>query len=246
VFVALLGPPARASIIATYNVDAGGSNTNPLNGLAASGDFSTAGTQLTVTLQNTSTGAPVGFDSAASLLVSLGFNLPSDVTILSGDTATIAVGSVGIGSWSALGPGDSVASQWLWTNNYGGDLMVQGGLLSSRQVVSTSSGQGTPSETLFGGGSPNVDGPFGGMAANPLTVSLPPTQPAVQTAITFQLTLSRALTSTELSDVASGGVVEFGSDVRYLKTGIPEPTTATMLAAGLALLARRRLSTRAD
>lgn len=48
---------ARAGMITTtYSVDAGGSNANPLNGLAAMATFETSGNTLNILLKNTSTG----------------------------------------------------------------------------------------------------------------------------------------------------------------------------------------------
>ena len=89
---------ASASTIVDYVVDAGGTNNSPLIGLAARGEFSVSGNQLTILLENTSTGVPTGFASAQQLVVSVGFNLPSGVDFASGDTALIGPGSVGLRS----------------------------------------------------------------------------------------------------------------------------------------------------
>lgn len=222
---------ARAGMItATYSVDAGGSNANPLNGLAAMATFETSGNTLNILLKNTSTGMPAGFDTAASLLVSLGMSLPTGFSILSGNTAVVGPGSTGISQWSGLTSGSSVANEWAWTNSGGGDLLVP-----YKQVISTSSGN--QSLTHFTGGSGGLGGPYGGIAASPLLANIPGTQRAVSNSIAFSLTLSGALSDQQLSEVANSSIVEFGSDVRYLK--VPEPASMALLALGGLLLTSR-------
>ncbi len=231
---------AHAALIVDYTHDAGGSDTAPLNGLAARATFDVSGNTLSVLLQNTSTGVPTSFAAADSLLVSIGFNLPSPLSILSGDTAKIGPGSSGIGSWSGWTAGHTVAQEWLWTNDYGGDLMDSGQPLASRQVISTSNGQGAGTETLFGGGSGNVSGPYGGIAANPPLLSIPGSKPAVSNSILFTLTLSGSLSSADLAQVADSAIVEYGSDVRYLRAAQSGPEPATLLLMLLPLAFRRR------
>ena len=122
---ALLLPAAAspASLIVDYTLDAGGNNPNPLNGLAAQATWRVDGTTLTITLRNTSTGVPIGAEVADSLLVSLAFNLGDGIFITSGIYAIVGSDSTGLGTWSDLVAGDSVADQWLWTNDGGGDLL---------------------------------------------------------------------------------------------------------------------------
>ena len=110
---------SAAQIRMEYFFDAGGGNPNPLNGLSAAATFDMQDVHLTILLENTSTGLPDGFDTSDALLVSLGMNL-TGVEILSGDAALIAPGSIGLGAWSSLAEGDSVAEEWLWTNDFGG------------------------------------------------------------------------------------------------------------------------------
>lgn len=223
-------PGVRGDIIANYTVDHGGTNPDPLNGLAARATFSLNGTQLTILLENVSTGEPPGFQAADSLLVSLGLNLPVDIA--SGDASVIGPGSVGLGSWSGLVASDSVADQWIWTNSYGGDLMS-----TFRNIISTSQGQGGGPLVHFDGGSGNVDGPFGGIAANPPLLQIPNDHPAVSNSIRFDLTLAGTLTDAQLQTAADAGIVEFGSDARYL--GTPEPASALLLGVAVVLLRRR-------
>lgn len=221
---------ASASTIVDYVVDAGGTNNNPLNGLAARGEFDISGNQLTVLLENTSTGAPLGFASAQQLVVSVGFNLPSGVDFASGDTALIGPGSVGAGSWSSRVAGDSVAEQWNWTNFGAGDLLA-----AYRNVITTSSGN-PPGDVSFGGHNYNIGGPYGGIAPDPLLLNIPANQPAVQNSIIFSLTLTAPISEAQLAAVAADSIVEFGSDARHLR--VPEP--ASIALAGLAVFALRR------
>jgi len=231
-FVSCLGLPfATGDVIVNYTQDAGGANPLPLNGLAAQALFDIDGKYLSILLKNTSTGVPAGFDTAASLLVSLGMNLPG-ADILSGDAAVIGPDATGLGAWSDRTAGASVGEEWLWTNDYGGDLME-----GWRHVLSTSQGQGGGTVTRFDGNSGTVDGPFGGIAAAPAILSIPPNRPAVSDAILFELTLTRPLSAAELEQVARGSIVEFGSDQRYL-TPTPEPSALALLL--VAALLRRR------
>ncbi len=225
---------SHAGLIVDFNRDAGGENTNPLNGLSARATFDIDGLAMTILLENTSTGAPDGFDVSDSLLVSIGFDL-GDVRIVSSESAVIGVGSFGLGAWSARGEGDAVNEEWAWTNDGGGDRLE-----SFAQVISTSNGFGSGIHTRFDGvENGNVGGPFGGIAPTPLLFDVPDAQHAVSNAILFSLTLSDTLSQLELERVANRAIVEFGSDTRYL--GAPGPSAvALLLLAGLARRRRRR------
>lgn len=216
-----------------YTVDMGGWNTDPLNGMQAMAIWESSGTDLSILLQNTSTGVPVGAQAADSLLVSVAFSLLDGVEIASGNTAVIGAGSYGLGLWSGLGPGDSVAQQWLWTNDFGGDMLD-----IFAQIISTSSGQGGGASYLFGGGDPNVSGPFGGIAADPPFIAIPDSKPAVANSILFTLTLTDELLPGQLQHIADRSVVEYGSDFQYLS--VPAPATVGVLLLSLGLRRRRR------
>lgn len=231
---------AQAGLISVeYTVDAGGKNGNPLNGLGAGATFETSGVNMTVLLFNTSAGVPVGFDAADSLLVSLGFNLPTGTTIVAGSSAVIGSGSIGLAKWSDRGPGASVAEEWAWTNQGGGDL-----LSSYTQIITTS--QGNHGLKRFDGLKGTISGPFGGIAASPPLVNIPGSQRAVSNSILFSLTLSGALTDEQLAQAAGASIVEYGSDVRYLTVApsVPEPASFVLAACGMAGLMRRRFRNR--
>jgi hypothetical protein len=231
---------AQAGLVVNYTFDAGGNTTDPLNGLAARATFDVTGTQLTILLENTSTGVPASFLTADTLIASLGMNLPAGIDFASGDTAVVGPGSLGLGAWASLTAGASVAEQWIWTNDFGGDLMDLGQPLATRQVISTTDGQGAGITTLFGGGSASVDGPFGGVAPAPPILTIPGSKPAVSNSILFSLTLTAPLTDAELTAVAAGSLVEFGSNQRYLTNiRVPEPAALGLLALGRAFVRRR-------
>jgi hypothetical protein len=229
---ALFAAPALADYSVNYTVDAGGNNANGLGGLSAAATFNVSGTTLTVLLQNTSTGVPAGAEAADQLLVSVAFNLTGGTTFLSGDAAVIGGGSVGLGAWAGLVAGDSVASQWLWTNEFGGDLLG-----AYAQVISTSEGFGGGAALDFNGNAPAVSGPFGGIAAAPPFVAIPGSQEAVSDSILFTLTLSSTISEADLQAIADASIVEFGSDYQYMT--VPAPGALALLGLG-GLVSRRR------
>ena len=231
----LLLPVAAASadVVVNYTVDVGGQYSGPLNGVATRGTFAVSGDQLTILLENTSTSVPGSFDTSDSLLVSVAMNFTDGVAISAGGGAVIGPGSHGLGTWSDRLAGDSVAEQWIWTNDFGGDLLE-----AYAQVISTSSGIGDGTVTRFDGNPGNVGGPFGGIAADPPALGVPDNQYAVSDSILFTLTLSSSLTEQQLADIALASVVEFGSDRLYL--GVPEPSGVVPALAGLLYLTWRR------
>lgn len=238
--LALIGASAaaaHASFTVNYVVNAGGTSSGPLNGLSARGIWSVSGTQLSIQLINNSTGVPADFDSAASLLTSVGFTLPNNIIILDGGAA-IATGSSGFGAWASRTAGSSVSDNWAFTNTFGGDLFNSGQSLASKQVVSTVQGSvGGGSATRFAPSSDPLDGPSGGMATTPPTISTGGLF-GVSNSIVFTLNLSSAITDAQLQQLASASSVEFGSDARYLK--IPAPGSAALLGLGGLMVARRR------
>jgi MYXO-CTERM domain-containing protein len=234
VAVLLSAAACPASTIVNYTVNAGGNNYNPLNGLTAQAMWRADGTNLTIVLTNTSTGVPFGAEVSDSLLVSLAFDLGDGISITSGVHAIIGTGSTGLGAWSGLLEGDSVAEQWLWTNDGGGDLLE-----SFANVISTSNGQGGGNTFSFNGDAdPIVSGPFGGIAADPPLLAVPVTQQAVSNSIEFSLTLNTALTLPQLEAIAGASIVEFGSDYQYLS--VPAPGAMPMLVIGALASSRRR------
>ena len=224
------------SVVMTYGFDVGGNNTSGTGGLSAQAEYEMIDDILRVTLTNTSTGAPASAEISDRLLVSLGFELPGSATILDGLSAEIGDGSQGLGRWSSLTEGDSVADEWVWTNSGGGDLFED-----FSQVISTSNG--THDRTGFGG-SDSVNGPFGGIAADD-SGNWGGNKRGVDHAIEFRLRLSRELTGAELFELASSAMAEFGSDYQYVQNeifvrSVPLPGAGAMGLAGLGVIASRR------
>lgn len=208
------------------------------SGLSAEVEFDLPNaTTLTVRLKNTSTGVPGGFDSSDQLLtgVSWDFGHPG----FNGDN-TITGGSVIIGPTSAslnfstgsYGPGFDVSGEWGYGNMDGTGALTN--------FVSANAAQGTP----FGGpnldGPDNIDGPQGGLVADPVLVALGGLG-AVQDEVIATLTLADPYTLVELQDDLDNNFVrvEFGSDAHFIMT--PDPATIGIFAlGGLAMFRRTR------
>lgn len=207
------------------------------SGLSAEVEFTLLNpTTLEVRVQNTSTGAPMGFDSADQLLTGVSWDT-GDLGINLGDPEIVG-GSIVIGPTSsslnfdtgAYGPGTNVGGEWGYGNMDG-----SGGLPN---MISGNTAQ----VTAFGGpnldGPASIDGPQAGLVASPEVVGLGGLG-AIQDEVIATLTISEPLS--DLQFLYDHFVrVEFGSDAAFLET--PEPTTIVLLGAGALALLRRRVS----
>ncbi len=204
--------------------------TDPgLPGLAAEAEFNLVNaTTLEVRLRNVSTGAPGGFGSADQLLTGVSFDLPGGLTITGG------AGEIGPNSQSidfdtgSYGPGTNIGGEWGFGNS---------GLSGALRNAISGNSAGI---TDFGG--PNLDGPAGlngpqgGLVANPAVVSLGGLG-AIQDEAIFVVTLSGAIDN--LSWLLDRGVrVEFGSDAAFIT--VPAPASIGLLTGVTLLTARRR------
>lgn len=224
-----------------YTVIAGGNS--PIAGLSAHGKFTVSGTTLTVELSNTTVGQSGNQVGAGHILASVGLNLPVNFVNSVSNSATIAAGSAGIGVWNALSAGADVGDEWLWTNDFGGDLMG-----SLKHIISTSQGQGGGDTYSFDwdhNGSPgdnknpNVSSPWGGMA--PPGSSINNNREAVDNTIKFVLSLTGGMSQQQLNQAALGSLVEFGSDDTYLEAQvIPAPGAALLATLGLMMVGQVR------
>jgi hypothetical protein len=203
--------------------------TDP-SGLAGQAEFDLLdATTLQVRLRNTSTGVPIGFDSADQILTSIAFDLPGDCSITGGG-AVIGPTSASLNfSTGAYPAGTNVGGEWGF-GNAGGT-----GFGSLVNFISAN----TAGATAFGGpnldGRPEMDGPQGGLVASPIIVPIGGLG-AIQDEIIATLTLSR--TVSDLSFLGSGVTIEFGSDAAFL---VPAPHAIALLAvAGLVGRRRRR------
>ncbi len=201
------------------------------SGLSAEVEFTLVDPMtLVVRARNTSTAAPVGFDSADQLLTGVSWEFPE----VGMDTVEITGGSVVIGASSqtvnfstgSYGPGTDVSGEFGFGNGGGSGQMTN--------FVSGNTAQATP----FGGanldGPVNLSGPQGGL------ISATPIVPigglgAIEDEIVATLALDTPLP--DLAFLAENGVqVEFGSDAAFIV--VPEPATLLLLVVGGVLLGR--------
>lgn len=190
-------------------------------------------TTVQIRLRNTSTGVPNGFTAADSLLTGIswdaghpGFNGDPNIA---GGTVEIGAASMSLNfDTGAYGPGTSLGGEWGFGNMDGTGMLPNFISANNAQV------------TAFGGanldGPVSIDGPQGGIAANPLAMSLGGLG-AVQDEIIATLTMTEAIT---IEDLGTTFRVEFGSDARFIETNIPGPGALVVLGAGMLAMGRRR------
>jgi hypothetical protein len=218
---------ARGSII--YNL-------SDVSGLSAEVEFDLPNaTTLTIRLKNTSTGVPGGFDSADQLLTGVswdfghpGFNGDSMIT---GGSVIIGPSSASMNFTTGLyGPGFDVSGEWGYGNMDGTGALTN--------FLSANAAQGTPLGGVNLDGPANIDGPQGGLVANPVLVSLGGLG-AIQNEIFATLSLSDPITLQELEDDLEGNFVrvEFGSDAHFIMT--PDPATIGLVTLGSLAIFRR-------
>ena len=206
---------------------------NDPSGLSAEAEFTLVNpTTLQIRLKNTSTGVPVGFQSADQLLtgVSWDFGHPGwngDVMITGGQVYT------GLTSASVNFSVQNVGANQDVSGEYGYGNMDGTGALTN--FVSANAAQGTP----FGGpnldGPASVDGPQGGLLSSAFSIPLGGIG-AIQDEIIATLTLSGPYTNAELlTDLLNNGTrVEFGSDAAFIPgVFVPGPSALALLALGM-------------
>ena len=207
------------------------------DGLAAEAEFSVSGTTLTVRLKNTSTGVPGGFSNSDQLLTGLSwdFGVPGfngDITITGGTVFTGPTSSSLNFDILNVGPNSDVSGEWGFGNMDGTGALTN--FITANNALATPFGGANLDAAV------NIDGPQGGLVANPAVVPLGGLG-AIQDEIIATLTLSEAMTEQQLiNDLKSNFVrVEFGSDAAFITT--PAPGALALLAiAGLLVNGRRR------
>jgi hypothetical protein len=208
------------------------------SGLAAEVEFTLINpTTLEVRARNTSTGVPGGFSNSDQILtgISWDFGLPGDNP---GDVS-ITGGTVFTGPSSAsvnfdvtnVGANADVSGEWGYSNSNNTGLFQN--FITATQSQSTA----------FGGanldGPPNIDGPQGGMVADPMMVPLGGLG-AIQDEIIATLTLDSALANLDFLD-ENLVRVEFGSNAAFITIPAPGAALLAMIGLGTVGLIRKRL-----
>jgi len=236
---------AAAVITRAFDLDGSHGSGLPVAGLKAEAIFTWDSDEpnlLTVELTNTSTSMPSGWGGADQLLTSISFDLGQPGGIagdpkIKGGRVFIGDGGYSIGFDRVdeqLGAGDEVSGEWGYGNSGSTSLL--------RNLVTTMKAKAKRFDgaNLDGPKNGNLNGPQGGIAADPLLVDLGGTG-AVADSVRIELTLDQVIA--DLAFLDSGVIVEFGSDMAFLVPGAhtPEPMTLALLAmGGLVLLGRRR------
>ncbi len=183
---------------------------------------------MQISIRNTSTGAPVGFDSSDILLTSVSWGFGDTGASIIGGSARIGAASHSLnfdaGSFAA---NSDVSGEWGYGN--GGGTGLHQHYVSGNQA-------GT---TAFGGpnldGSPNLNGPQGGLISSMFTESDLGGLGAIQDQIIVTVDLD-----TMLSDLAFLEEVtfEFGSDAAFFT--VPTPSSVALLGLGGLIAGTRR------
>lgn len=223
--------PAHAGYVFTFS--------DP-SGLGAEAEFTLLNpTTLQIRLQNTSTGVPLGFDASDQILTGLswdfghpGFN--GDVTITSGSVFTSGSSMSVNFDVANVGANQDVSGEWGFGNMDGTGALTN--------FISANTSQATPFGGLNLDATVNIDGPQGGIVADPALVGLGGLG-AIQDEIIATLILSGPYTDAQLLfDLLTNGTrVEFGSDAAFLPGElVPAPGALALLAIAGAFGRRRR------
>ncbi|MFG0252700.1 MAG: XDD4 family exosortase-dependent surface protein [Phycisphaerales bacterium JB038] len=201
------------------------------SGLAVEAEFTLLDpTTLEIRLCNISTAVPGDFDNSDQILTGISWDFglpgmdPGDVTIVGGSVLIGGSSHAMNFDTGAYGPGDDVSGEYGYSN------IGTTGMLPN--MLTGNESHATPFGGLNLDGSDGLNGPQGGMVADPLLVDLGGLG-AIHNEIIATLYLSAPLSSLDfLYD--TGVIAEFGSDAKF----IPAPGSALLL--GLSALAARR------
>jgi len=196
------------------------------SGLSAEAEFTLLdmGSTLEIRVRNTSTGGPMGFEESDQLLTGISFDLgaaganASDPQITGGSVKT------GLASMSInfdvmdVGPDEDVSGEYGYGN--GGATGMLPNLVTGNQA----------NATPFGGlnldGPDGLNGPQGGLVANPPLVGLVGLG-AIQDEIVATLQLDAALA--DLGFLANGAIVEYGSDAAFVGDDCDEDASVVQI-----------------
>ena len=206
------------------------------NGLSAEAEFTLLNpTTLEIRLRNLSVGVPDGFDESDQILtgVSWDFGHPgyNGDTMITGGTVVIGPNSQSVNfSTGWYGPGTDLGGEWGYGN--------MDGTGAKTNFISGNTAQATPFGGLNLDGPSNMDGPQGGLVANP-PVIVPSGLGAVSDELIATLNLSLPTTLDFLyeNDVR----FEFGSDAYFVDVDvIPAPGAIGLACIASAVGLRRR------
>ncbi len=207
---------------------------NGPSGLSAEAEFTLiSATELEIRYKNTSTGVPDGFSNSDQILsgVSWDFGHPGyngDTMIVGGSVKTGPTSSSVNFSVQSVGPNTDVSGEFGYGNMDGTGALTN--------FVSSNAAQATP----FGGpnldGPVNIDGPQGGLVANPELVPLGGLG-AIQNEVIVTLILGNQ-PLLDLDFLTKNGVrFEFGSDAAFGDGVVPEPSSMALGLLGFVGLA---------
>lgn len=193
------------------------------SGLSATVDMKLSGSQLVITVVNTSTTPPVG---ANGLLSGLAFALPNGCNIVSG-TVLVAGGSTVVGNINSIPGGNNVSGEWGYNNARSGHFN-DANLAVDTQVSTMTADAGTPFSVTPIDSPTDLSGPDYGVLA---TGGDPGGLAGVRNSIVITLNLNKAPGGTLVPLIDQGTVaVTFGSP-----SGVPDAPTTSMLL-GMAFL----------
>ena len=241
--LAFIGTAGASVLTETFDLTASADSNVDIGGISARAIFTldtATPTILQIELFNTSTGAPAGFSNVDQLLTGISFDMGEagyngDPLIY--DDASIDEVVIGPGGRSInfdnvpsqLGAGDNVSGEWGFGNEDGTGMLTN--------FISANRSQATAFDGVNLDGPPNIDGPQGGICADPPLVDLSGTG-AIISSVVITVPLDAPLSNLDFL-YENGVLAEFGSDAAFVV--VPEPATLLIItAAGLPVLLKRR------